>query len=160
MLPSSGRKEGRGSVTYDPKYVRFIVLFNVDRDYYACHDVMEELWLEEGRSPLWQGLLQVAVGLHHFGNHNYTGAVKLLRAALDKLERYGEFEAGIDLDRLRKDAAGVLAPIESWLAHGSDGPPPAFRPIAIDVLDRELADLVAADAALPRSDRECPDGDW
>lgn len=101
---------------FDPKFVRFLVLFNRDRDYYECHDVMEELWLEEGRNRFWQGLLQVAVGLHHFGNANYTGAAKLLRAALKKLDGYADQEAGIDVKRLKEDAAAMLGPLEAWLA--------------------------------------------
>lgn len=143
----------------DPKLVKFIVLFNRDRDYYECHDVMEELWLEEGRSRFWQGLLQVAVGLHHYGNDNYTGAVKLLRAALEKLDDYADAEAGIDVKRLREDAAAVLAPLEAWLADGAGLEPPEPEPITIRVIDRELARLVALEAARPRGDEPRADGE-
>lgn len=144
----------------DPKFVRFIVLFNRDRDYYECHDVMEELWLEEGRSRFWQGLLQVAVGLHHYENDNYTGAVKLLRAALEKLDGYADSEAGIDVRRLREDAAAVLAPLEAWLADGGAGrKPPAPEPIEIRVLDGLLADQVAIETARPHGDRPRADGE-
>ena len=136
----------------DPKFVRFIVLFNRDRDYYECHDVMEELWLEEGRSRFWQGLLQVAVGLHHYGNGNFSGAAKLLRAALEKLNGYADAEAGIDVKRLREDATAVLAPLEAWLAEGAGGTPPDPAPIEIHVLDRRLAGLVAIETARPRED--------
>jgi hypothetical protein len=138
----------------DPKFVRFLVLFNVERDYYECHDVMEELWLEEGRSPFWQGLLQVAVGLHHWQNDNRTGAVKLLRAALDKLRRYGDCEAGIDLNRLRADAAAALEALDGWLAGDGGAPPPEFRPLRIDIVDPHLAALAAAEAS-----RTLGDGD-
>ncbi|REJ20642.1 MAG: DUF309 domain-containing protein [Paenibacillaceae bacterium] len=143
----------------DPKFVRFLVLFNRDRDYYECHDVMEELWLEEGRSRFWQGLLQVAVGLHHYENDNYTGAVKLLRAALEKLDGYADAEAGIDVKRLREDAAAVLAPLEAWLAEGSGGHPPEPEPIEIRVTDPQLAGLVAAETARPHGDQPRADGE-
>ena len=136
----------------DPKFVRFIVLFNRDRDYYECHDVMEELWLEEGRSRFWQGLLQVAVGLHHYENDNYTGAVKLLRAALEKLDGYAETEAGINVKRLREDAAAALAPLEAWLADSARGTPPEPAPIEIHVIDRRLAGLVAAEMNRPHAE--------
>ena len=39
---------GCQGAAYDEKFVHFIVLFNVDQDYFECHEVMEELWLEEG----------------------------------------------------------------------------------------------------------------
>ena len=169
---------------FDPKFVRFLVLFNRDRDYYDCHDVMEELWLEEGRNRFWQGLLQVAVGLHHYGNRNYTGAAKLLRAALEKLDGYADTEAGIDVKRLREEAAAVLGPLEAWLAEAGTGPgdgrgagqddgrdagqgagagpdaggeadfkaarrPPEPGPFEIRIVDRRLAERVAAEMKRP-----------
>jgi hypothetical protein len=140
---------------YDPKYVRFLVLFNRDRDYYECHDVMEELWLEEGRNRFWQGLLQVAVGLHHHGNENYTGAVKLLRAALEKLDGYADGEAGIDVKRLREDAAAALGKLEAWLESGGAAPSP--EPFAIRVIDPALAALVDAETTSPRGDESRAD---
>ena len=143
----------------DPKFIRFLVLFNRDRDYYECHDVMEELWLEEGRNRFWQGLLQVAVGLHHYENDNYTGAVKLLRAALEKLDGYAETEAGIDVKRLREDAAAVLAPLEAWLAAGSAGKPPEPAPIEIRVIDRRLAERVAAETERPHAEESHADAE-
>jgi len=144
---------------YDPKFVRFLVLFNRDRDYYECHDVMEELWLEEGRDRFWQGLLQVAVGLHHYGNANYTGAVKLLRAALEKLDGCADGKAGIDVKRLREEAAAVLAPLEAWLAGGGIGGAPEPGPIEIRVIDPALAGLVAAETERPRGALPGADGE-
>ena len=61
---------------------------------------MEELWLEEGRNPLYQGLLQVAVGLYHHHNGNTSGSKKLLTLALEKLMAYPEEALGINLGRL------------------------------------------------------------
>ncbi|KIL37058.1 hypothetical protein SD71_04385 [Cohnella kolymensis] len=87
----------------DPRYLAFIAHFNGDRDYFECHEVMEELWLEEGRSPLLQGLLQAAVGLHHWNNGNLSGAVKLMTASRQKLGRYGDLLLGLDLAALCRD---------------------------------------------------------
>jgi predicted metal-dependent hydrolase len=93
---------------YDPLYLQFLYHFNIDRDYFECHEVMEELWLEEGRSPLYQGLLQVAVGLYHARNDNFSGAVKLLTQAVNKLELYPNHQLGIDLDKLLVDCHAYL----------------------------------------------------
>ncbi|MCY9515078.1 DUF309 domain-containing protein [Paenibacillus apiarius] len=130
------------SLAYDCLYVQFIKLFNEERDYYACHDVMEELWLEEGRKPLLQGLLQVAVGLYHFQNGNHRGAIKLLEAALDKLNLYPEYIMGIHLEKLRLDAGETLA-----LLRRSPVLPP-FSGLTIDIVDERLQQEVAA-AVLP-----------
>lgn len=128
---------------YDPRFVRFVVLFNVDRDYFECHEVMEELWLEEGRSRLYQGLLQAAVGLHHWRNGNAGGAVKLFGASLEKLSGYGELEMGLDLAALRLEVERALSLFETG------GGVPAFRPFTVRVVDGELAAAAEAMAALP-----------
>lgn len=96
-------------MSYDPLYVMFLYYFNVERDYFECHEVMEELWLEEGRAPVWQGLLQIAVGLYHHHNGNTGGAVKLFTQALEKLDA-GEQEdqLGIDLRKLIEDSGHYL----------------------------------------------------
>ncbi|CAH1204524.1 hypothetical protein PAECIP111893_02272 [Paenibacillus plantiphilus] len=102
-------------VSYDERFVHFVVLFNVDKDYYECHEVMEELWLEEGRNLLYQGLLQAAVGLHHWRNDNFSGAVKLFTQAENKLMHYPDHAMGLDLGQLRMDVARSLAPLRVWV---------------------------------------------
>lgn len=125
------------ALPYDRLYIQFIKLFNEERDYYQCHDVMEELWLEEGRKPLLQGLLQVAVGLHHFQNDNRPGAIKLLTAALQKLDAYPDIILGIDLQQLRNDSEETLDKL-----HNCDGSLPPFRDLTIRIVDKELGALI------------------
>jgi predicted metal-dependent hydrolase len=84
-------------IGYDRLYVEFIYYFNIERDYFECHEVMEELWLEEGRKPLFQGLLQIAVGLYHHRNGNVGGAIKLFTQGIDKLQSFPKLTLGIDL---------------------------------------------------------------
>jgi len=83
--------------TYDRLYVDFIYYFNIERDYFECHEVMEELWLEEGRKPLYQGLLQIAVGLYHHWNGNVGGSIKLFSQGIEKLQHFSSPILGIDL---------------------------------------------------------------
>ncbi|SFI26861.1 hypothetical protein SAMN02799624_00009 [Paenibacillus sp. UNC496MF] len=142
--------------SYDEKFVRFVVLFNVDEDYFECHEVMEELWLEEGRSTLYQGLLQAAVGLHHWRNDNFSGAAKLFAQAESKLAAYPDETSGLDLGRLRADIAVSLAMLRPYV-EGAAGTaaavPPAFRPFRLGVTDGALRTLADALAALPPSER-------
>jgi predicted metal-dependent hydrolase len=123
--------------TYDRLYVQFLYYFNEARDYFECHEVMEELWLEEGRSPLYQGLLQVAVGLYHHFNGNASGSIKLLTAALEKLTPYPLDSLGIDLEKLIKDSSFYLAQLKQF-----DAVP--FQPydLNIVILDKYLLLLV------------------
>lgn len=124
-------------MAYDRLYVQFIYYFNEERDYFECHEVMEELWLEEGRSPLYQGLLQVAVGLYHHKNGNPGGAVKLLGAAIDKLAPYPDEAEGIRLGRLKEDSRIYLAKLHRLKTN----PFPPYD-LDIEVTDPELNRLV------------------
>ncbi len=127
------------AAAYDPLYVAFVAYFNRERDYFECHEVMEQLWLEEGRDPLYQGLLQVAVGLYHHRNGNIDGGVKLLTAAIQKLEGHAPVVLGIRLDRLIEEAKAHLAQL---LRH--EATPFPFRDLDIEIVDPALQDAVDA----------------
>jgi len=126
-------------MSYDRLYVQFVYYFNIERDYFECHEVLEELWLEEGRSKLYQGLLQVAVGLYHFRNGNVAGAIKLMKAATAKLEQYRSDALGIDLERLRREAGAYVMKLERYNAA-----PFEFYDLDITILDPELESAVQA----------------
>src|SRR5690606_4025898 len=66
------------SSSYDPRFLQGIAYFN-ECDFFEAHEVWEDLWSEiQGPSRrFYQGLIQVAVCLHHFGNGNLRGAQKL-----------------------------------------------------------------------------------
>ncbi|WP_027085243.1 DUF309 domain-containing protein [Cohnella panacarvi] len=142
---------GLASVKGDERYLAFISYFNTERDYFECHEVMEELWLEEGRHPLLQGLLQAAVGLHHWHNDNFTGAVKLMEAALAKLCAYADVGLGLDLARLRADLAASLAALAARPADAT------FQAFELVVLDEQLVGDVAAWETRGRSESDAGD---
>ncbi|WP_124728147.1 DUF309 domain-containing protein [Staphylospora marina] len=136
---------------YPRLYVDFLHYFNVERDYYECHEVLEELWLEEGRDPFWQGLLQVAVALHHHRNGNLNGARKLFAAALDKLGRFPEaVRAGIDLAEVKRESTRRL----DELLHATEGSSPAYEPFEIRILDEELRRLVTERKSRPPEEHD------
>lgn len=72
------------------------------QQFYACHDTLEALWMEaiEADKKFYQGILQIAVALHHLENHNWRGAVILLGEGMSRLQGYRPDYADIDLDRL------------------------------------------------------------
>ncbi|MEI7780964.1 MAG: DUF309 domain-containing protein, partial [Planctomycetota bacterium] len=75
---SASMDEMETPTAYDPLYLDGIEKFN-ECDYYESHEVWEELWTEY-RGPsrkFYQGLIQAAVALYHFGNGNIRGARKL-----------------------------------------------------------------------------------
>ncbi|MBD2232355.1 DUF309 domain-containing protein [Phormidium tenue] len=78
-----------------------IALFN-QGNYYACHDVLEAIWMEAStlEKPFYQGILQIAVGLYHLGNHNWQGASILLGEGVNRLRPFEPTYGGIDIERL------------------------------------------------------------
>jgi hypothetical protein len=85
----------------DPRLGEGIALFN-QGDYYACHDVLEAIWMESPTAAknFYQGILQIAVGLYHLGNHNWQGASILLGEGVNRLRPFEPSYAGVDVEQL------------------------------------------------------------
>lgn len=84
---------------YDPLYLQGIEYFN-ECDFFEAHETWEELWTEyrgEGRK-YYQGLIQVAVALHHFGNGNIRGAKKVYVTSRGYLQEYPAVYEGLGLE--------------------------------------------------------------
>jgi predicted metal-dependent hydrolase len=95
---------------YEPLYLAGIEKFNAC-EYYESHEVWEELWTEY-RGPsrqFYQGLIQAAVALYHFGNGNIRGARKLHGSVHRYLEPYAPRHLGLDV-------AAFLAAFDTCLA--------------------------------------------
>ena len=86
------------SSPYSPLYLKGIEHFNAC-DFFDAHEVWEELWADyQGPSrKFYQGLIQVAVALHHFGNGNIRGAKKLYGSSTQYLRAFLPHHEGIDL---------------------------------------------------------------
>ena len=86
---------------YNDHYLTGIEYFN-DCQFFEAHEAWEELWTEyQGPSrKFYQGLIQVAVCLHHFGNGNVRGAKKLFQSSTNYLSAYVPWHEGIDLEKL------------------------------------------------------------
>lgn len=84
------------------------------RQFYACHDTLEALWMEatEPQKTFYQGILQIAVALYHLGNSNWRGAVILLGEGINRLQRYSPTYAGIDVDDLLNSSAVMLTVLQ------------------------------------------------
>lgn len=97
---------------YDPRYLQGIEYFN-QCEFFEAHEVWEDLWHEvQGPSRrFYQGLIQVAVCLHHFGNGNLRGASKLYHSSSKYLTEYAPHFAGLDVDRLLAEMQRCCAAI-------------------------------------------------
>ncbi|WP_240675764.1 DUF309 domain-containing protein [Ammoniphilus sp. CFH 90114] len=123
---------------HDRLYIEYLYYFNEERDYYECHEVMEELWLLEGKNKLLQGLLQVAVGLHHFRNDNITGAIKLFEQAMAKHQEPWSGELGINKERLFHEVQMYLYKLYDY-----NNKPFPFYDLTIEITDPSLAEAVS-----------------
>ena len=99
-----------------------------DREYFEAHESWEALWNEAGgaRHAFLQGLIQVAVALHHAGNENFTGARKLFASALNYLEKGRGDSEPVDVDILKDLVLDFELAIQRRLA-GEKGPLPFFQ---------------------------------
>jgi len=89
---------------YPAQYLEGLRLFNAE-DFFESHEVLEELWAEtqDERKKFYQGLIQAAVALFHFGNGNLGGAKKVYISCRKYLEPYRPSFEGLDLDRFLDD---------------------------------------------------------
>jgi sugar phosphate isomerase/epimerase len=92
-----------------PGVLEGIRLFN-DREFYACHEVIEHEWHAEPRPirRLYQGILQIGVGFHHALSGNYRGALALLSDGIEKTSDFVPFCLGIETDLLVSQAGACL----------------------------------------------------
>ncbi|NJK33519.1 MAG: DUF309 domain-containing protein [Oscillatoriales cyanobacterium SM2_2_1] len=99
----------------DPELALAAAIAQFNRgDYYACHDSLEALWNEALMTDrnFYQGLLQVAVALHHRDRHNVRGAMILLGEGISRLRLYQPEYGGVDTARLVRSAAALLAALQ------------------------------------------------
>ena len=117
----------------DPRFLKGIEEFN-DGLYFECHETLEEIWLEEHGEDrgFYQGLIQIAAGYFKLQQGVPTGAVKLWRMGLEKIERYGVSYQGIELETFTGSVRANLANLEAALQGG--GAAPALEAPTIHVL--------------------------
>jgi len=70
---------------YPKAYINYLVHFHGDRDYFECHEELEEHWkiVDPGnKESYWVGLIQLAVALYHHRRGNFHGASRTLEKAI------------------------------------------------------------------------------
>jgi predicted metal-dependent hydrolase len=104
-----------------------VALFNRG-EFFECHEVLEAAWLEAaGEDKVFlQGLIQVAVSFYHLRRGNFSGAGRLLRAALEKLAGPAACSRQLDADGLREALRPLLPSIEAGQA-SPETPAPEIR---------------------------------
>ena len=91
-------------------FARGVALFN-DGEYFACHEVWEELWKrsEDADRPALQGLIQAAVAILHAECGNYRGAQSVYRKAMRNLANVPDDFLGLWLADFRSALEAFFA---------------------------------------------------
>lgn len=87
-----------------------IALFN-QGEYYKCHDALEEAWKQD-KSPareLYRGILQAGIAYFQIQRGNYRGAMKMLLRLRQWLDPLPPVCRGVNIAKLRQNAAEVQA---------------------------------------------------
>ncbi|GAB7386879.1 DUF309 domain-containing protein [Bacillaceae bacterium] len=88
---------------YPQALIDYLVHFHGDRDYFECHEILEEYWKslpKNEKGDVWVGLIQIAVALYHQRRGNYAGARKMFAAALRRLRAQELNRLGLGGERL------------------------------------------------------------
>ncbi|MCR8641636.1 DUF309 domain-containing protein [Paenibacillus sp. N1-5-1-14] len=126
---------------YPQAYIDYLVFFHADRDYFECHEVLEEYWKEHPRDPFaqtWVGLIQIAVGLYHHRRGNLAGARKMLGSSLLRLHGEHVQQLGLDMGELTKRISTITDRLQvSDLVEYEDIELPIADQLLLDLCKRE-----------------------
>jgi predicted metal-dependent hydrolase len=84
---------------YPDAYIQYLAYFHGHRDYFECHEVLEEYWKSHPDDAYRQtvvGLIQIAVSLYHQRRGNLQGGLKMLKSALRNLQEEQMTHLGMD----------------------------------------------------------------
>ncbi|MEW4306891.1 DUF309 domain-containing protein [Rossellomorea marisflavi] len=115
-------------------YIEFLAHFNGSRDYFECHEVLEEYWkdIDPGnRDSHWVGLIQIAVGMYHYRRDNLNGAGRMIRKGTENLKRHRSVMRDLGLDESR--LFSILSETEESIAKEMP-----YRSVSLPIQDPDL----------------------
>ncbi|MDK9719387.1 MAG: DUF309 domain-containing protein [Trichlorobacter sp.] len=82
--------------------------------WYQCHETLELLWMVASGDlrHLYQGIIQLAIAMHHWRNGNFNGAISLLDGGVDYLSKLPQICLWIDVAELITQAESVKKQLE------------------------------------------------
>jgi hypothetical protein len=113
-----------------------IDLYNAGH-YWNAHEAWEQVWLDSEREMrgFYQGLIQVTAAFVHVTRNEFPGAIRLLDAGIEKLQKYPASFRGVRLEPLLTGARSARSRL--W----------ALGEKRIDEFDRALIPRIETDAA-------------
>ncbi|HWN93456.1 MAG TPA: DUF309 domain-containing protein [Methylomirabilota bacterium] len=116
-------------------YLGYFECFNRQL-FYEAHDVLEELWLGEGKGGanygFYKGLIQFAGAFVHLQKDRLRPAAALFKLSQSYLQRFPAQHEGIDVGNLLSLAADWTGLLES--SHFRENPLQRFAPPTLSLL--------------------------
>lgn len=137
--------------TFHPNYIDFFSFFNGNKDYFECHEVLEELWKEVApgdKDHSLVGFIQIATGLYHWRRGNFRGAEKSLTKGLSILTKKDEckYLLPIQYEIFIKDIQNALQNCKAERT---------FKPFMIAFQSKKLEQLVQSHIKqIPKQDSD------
>jgi len=126
----AARVSGIESGPWDRRYIGWFECFNRG-EYYEAHDVLEDLWLEEGKAgfnyAFHKGLIQFAGAFVHLQKDRLGPSVALFRLAEANFQRYPPRHDGVDLSAILRLLIGWRDAVETGAGVNPLGSRPAPR---------------------------------
>lgn len=124
---------------HNPHFIKFIVYFNENQDFFECHEELEEYWKSlptlSKDHPLTAYIL-LSTGLYHWRRGNIVGGLRSLKKAYTKLLNiqriYTDFTIGIDFGQLCRNTKIAIQQIEN----GQN-----YMPFKIVITSKEIVSL-------------------
>lgn len=88
---------------YSEAYIHYLIELHLTRDWFECHEIMEEAWKEETDPELkllWLALIRLAVGLYHERRGNAKGAQAMYERLLKTTPSLNWTRIGVDKMKL------------------------------------------------------------
>lgn len=96
----------------EERYLKALEHFNAE-EFIEAHDVLEGLWgeVENPLKKFYQGIIQIAISLHHLRNGNLAGARNEYLLGASKLKDYAPSYEGMDVEQFIKDLYVLFNPL-------------------------------------------------
>ena len=103
--------------TFDSKFVHFITEFNETKDYFECHELLEDYWKEvsprQKVHPL-AALILLSTSMYHWRRGNFQGASKTMKSSIKRMKEtiQSPFFETLNTEQLLKDATQAYQSIQ------------------------------------------------
>ena len=129
---------------FHPLFVQFVIYFNEHKDYFECHEVLEEYWKEiapkDKTHPLTAWIL-LSTGMYHWRRSNFNGAKRSLIKSSERFHINGlnAFNEGINYSELMNNLQISIESLEDKKG---------FQPFNIQVDSPDLLSAIHNQPAL------------